>query len=312
VGDSSFVARLFRRIQPIDVALLRDRRSSFDRPPFDAALGYQLGLGGLEDFRFRNGIPATAAGENNAVTAGGGLLLPLGLSARANYRDQRSVAWSRRLGQAEQGQVTTRSREWPSLSLSWSLNTSGVLGGVVSFINANGRLSETRTESRQGGLAEGEGSLTESRARAVAPSVTITWIGGIVTGFQLSRGTTDQITSGNLTRRDQEEVGGSANFSFRPPSALVRLPNDIRSTLSYSRSVTDVCLILAGTTECSPVANSRRTALAIRMDTGFSSQVRGGLSFSYVVTEQRHTSSELAQVIFTFFTEIFFATGQPR
>ena len=312
VGDSSIVTRLFRRIQPLDVAILRDRRSSFDRAPFDAPLGYQLGLGTLEDFRFRNGVPATAAAENNAVTAGGGLLLPLGLSARANYRDQRSITWTRRQGQAEQGQVSQRSREWPSLSLSWSLNTSEVLGGVVSIINANGRLSDTRTESRSGGLAGGEESVTESRAHAVAPSVTITWIGGIVTAFQLSRSTTDQITSGNLTRRDQEEVGGSANFQFRLPSALVRLPNDIRSTLSYNRSVTDVCLIRAGTTECSPVANTRRSALDIRMDTGFSSQVRGGLSFSYVVTEQRHTSSELAQVIFTIFTEIFFATGQPR
>lgn len=312
LGDSSLVTRLFRRIQPMDVAFLRDRRSSFDRPPFDAPLGYQLGLGTLEDFRFRNGIPATAAGENNAVTAGGGLLLPLGLSARANYRDQRSITWTRRLGQAEQGQVTQRSREWPSLSLSWSLNTSRVLGGVVSIINANGRFSETRTESRQGGLAEGQESLTETRAHAVAPSVTITWIGGVVTAFQLNRSTTDQITAGNLTRRDQEEVGGSANFAFRPPRSLVHLSNDIRSTLSYSRSVTDVCLIRAGTTECSPVSNSRRTTLDIRMDTGFSSQVRGGLSFSYIVTEQRHTSSELAHVIFTFFAEVFFATGQPR
>jgi hypothetical protein len=60
------------------------------------------------------------------------------------------------------------------------------------------------------------------------------------------------------------------------------------------------------------VANTRRSALDIRMDTGFSSQLRGGLSFNYVVTEQRHLSSELAQMIFTVFAEIFFVSGQIR
>jgi hypothetical protein len=257
-------------------------------------------------------VPATAAAENRSVIAGGGLALPLGLTVRANYNDQRGVTWSRRLGTAEQAQVTQRNREWPSLGASWSLNLSKVLGGVVSIINANGRLVRTRTETRQAGLVPGEESVTETRGRALAPSVTITWIGGVVTAFQLSRSTSEQFTSGNVTRREQADAGGNVSFDFRPPRSLVRLPNEIRTTLSYNRSGTDICLIRAGATECTPVANSRRSALDIRMDTGFSSQVRGGLSFSYVVTEQRHTSQELAQVIFTVFAEIFFVTGQIR
>lgn len=311
-GDSSFLTRGFRRILPVDVALLRDRRSSFDRPPFDAPLSYQLGLGSLQDFRFRNGVAATGAGETNSLTAGGGLLLPLGLSARANYRDQRAVTWSRRLGTAEQAQVTQHTREWPALTLSWSLNTGRITGGVVSIINANGRLSETVTESRQIGAGEGGESGTETRQRALAPSLTVSWAGGVVTTFQLGRSKSDQSTSGNLTKRDQQDLGGTASFAFRPPRSLVRLPNDIRTTLSYNRSSTNICVVLAAATECTPVANSRRRAIDLRMDTGFSGQVRGGLSFSHVVTEQRHTSSELAQVIFTVFAEIFFVSGQVR
>jgi hypothetical protein len=192
------------------------------------------------------------------------------------------------------------------------MNLRNVLGGVVSIVNANGRLARTLSVSRHAGLAEGEESVSETRGRTVAPNVTVTWIGGLVTTFQLSKNTSEQFTSGNLTRRDQQDVGGNASFDFRPPSSIVRLPNDIRTTLSYNRSSTDICLVRAGAVECTPVANSRRSALDIRMDTGFSSQVRGGLSFSYVVTEQRHTSQELAQVIFTFFAEIFFVTGQLR
>ncbi|HET7039874.1 MAG TPA: hypothetical protein VFH97_08290, partial [Gemmatimonadales bacterium] len=145
-----------------------------------------------------------------------------------------------------------------------------------------------------------------------APSLTVTWVGGIVTTVQLGNITSEQVTSGNVTRREQRDVGATANFAFRPPRSLVRLPNDIRSTLSYNRSSTDICLVRAETVECAPVSNTRRSALDIRMDTGFSSQLRAGLSFNYVVTEQRHLSSELAQVIFTVFAEIFFVSGQIR
>jgi hypothetical protein len=186
------------------------------------------------------------------------------------------------------------------------------LGGVVSLINANGRLTETLTQSRAGGQGPVGGSFTETRTRTTAPSVTVTWGGGIITTLQLGNTNSEQITSGNLTRRSQRDVGATANFSFRPPRSLVRLPNVIRSTLSFNRSSTDICLIQAETVECAPVANTRRSALDIRMDTGFSSQLRGGLSFNYVVTEQRHLSSELAQMIFTVFAEIFFVSGQIR
>jgi hypothetical protein len=311
-GDSSFVTRLFRRILPIDVSWQRDRRSSFDRPPFDASLGFQLGLGSLEDFRFRNGLAATSAAETRALTAAGGLLMPFGMAIRSSYRDQRTNTWSRRLGSNEQAEVAQRSREWPSLNLSWSLNVGRALGGVVSLINANGRLTETLTQSRAGGQGPVGGSFTETRTRTTAPSVTVTWGGGIITTLQLGNTNSEQITSGNLTRRSQRDVGATANFSFRPPRSLVRLPNVIRSTLSFNRSSTDICLIQAETVECAPVANTRRSALDIRMDTGFSSQLRGGLSFNYVVTEQRHLSSELAQMIFTVFAEIFFVSGQIR
>jgi hypothetical protein len=312
IGDSSVVTRLMRRIQPLSVTVGRDRRSTFDRPPFDAPFGYQLGLGSLDDFRFRNGLAATAAGETKSLVAGGALSLPLGLVFRANYNDQRSQTFSRRLGTNEQAQVNQRNREWPSLGASWSINMRGVLGGVVTLINANGRLARTLAESRHTGLTEGEESVSETRGHSIQPSMTVTWIGGLVTTFTINRNTSEQLTSGNLTQRVQQDVGGVASFDFRPPSSIVRLPNDIRTTLSYNRSSTDICLVRAGSGECTPVANSRRTALDIRMDTGFSSQLRGGLSFSYVVTEQRHTSQELAQVIFTFFAEIFFVTGQLR
>jgi hypothetical protein len=311
VGDSNFVGRLFGRLQPVDVAVQRDRRSSFDRPIVDAPFRYQLALGGLDDFRSLNGVPATAAGEIQSLTAASGVFLPLGLTARANYRDARGFTWSRRFGSAEQGLVSTRTREWPTLSASWTLNTRRVLR-VVSGINANARFSETRNESEQSGVAGGEGSRSETRARAVSPNLTVTWAGGIVTNLQYNRSTSEQVTSGNVTQRLQRDLGGTASFAFRPPRSLVRIPNDIRTTIAYNRAATETCLLRVGSEECTSVSNSIRSALDVRMDTGFSSQIRGGLSLSHVVTTQEHTSSEVAQTVFTISVEILFLSGQLR
>jgi len=60
------------------------------------------------------------------------------------------------------------------------------------------------------------------------------------------------------------------------------------------------------------VSDSYRSAIDARLDTGFSSQLRGGASFSYVVTAQRHLSREFAQTVFSVFAEIFFVSGQLR
>ncbi len=311
-GDSSFVSRLFRRIQPIDAQLTRDFRSGFDRPTFDASLGYQLGLGGLGAFRAQRGVPATSAGDGRGRTVAGGLQLPLGLNVRLSYRDQQNTSWALRSWEAEQVRFDQRSREWPSGSLSWTYSPRWALRRVISILSANARLTRSFSLTEQPGLAGDEPSRTQNTARAVAPSVSITWIGGITTSMQYSHATSDALNSGNTTRRDQEDWSGAMNFGFRLPRSLIRLRNDIRTTLSVNSSVVTTCLLRGGTTECSPVSDSRRRAVDLRLDTGFSPQVRGGASFSYVLTEQRQTSARYSQLTVTVFAEVFFLSGQIR
>ena len=311
-GDSSVVGRLFQRIQPIDAQLTRDFRSGFDRPTFDASLAYQLGLGGLDAFRAQRGVPATSAGNGQGRTVAGGLQLPLGLNVRLSYRDQQNTSWTLRSFEAEQVRFDQRTREWPSGSLSWTYSPRWALRRVISILSANARLTRSFSLTEQPGLAGGEPSRTENTARAVAPSVSITWIGGIITSMQYSHATSDALTSGNTTRRDQEDWSGAMNFGFRLPRSLIRLRNDIRTTLSVNSSVVTTCLLPGGATECSPVSDSRRRAVDLRLDTGFSPQVRGGASFSYVLTEQRQTSARYSQLTVTVFAEIFFLSGQIR
>jgi hypothetical protein len=312
LGDSTPFAKIFRGIQPFDVSYLRELRSAFDRVPFDASFKYQFAYGKLGSFRSQNGVPSTSAGDLTTLNAGGSVQFPLGLVLRLNYRDQEGYTWSARSGQDEQGEVVSRSREWPSGSLSWTWSPRSRLRNILSIVNASARYVENRTENVQTGLTAGGGSTAVTTGTTLSPSLSLTWGRGIVTSLQHGRSQSDQLTSGNTSAREQADWNASVNFGFKPPRSLVRMTNDIRTTLTYVTSSTTVCLLQAGADTCTPVSDSYRSAYDLRMDTGFSSQVRGGASFSYVLTGQRHLSREYSQTVFSVFAEIFFISGQVR
>jgi hypothetical protein len=100
------------------------------------------------------------------------------------------------------------------------------------------------------------------------------------------------------------------NFRFRPPPSVVRLENEIQTTVNYGAAETVICLLRADTSECTEVSQHRRRSLDLRMETGFSLTVRGGLSLNYTRDEARHLSSRTRRVSLTVFADIFFDTGQ--
>jgi hypothetical protein len=153
---------------------------------------------------------------------------------------------------------------------------------------------------------------SESRVKLFTPSLTIGWRGGVSVGAQYAQTLTDLTTAGSTTRNDQEDWGGNLSFSFRAPRSLVRLQGPVRAQLSATSSDTRVCLIQAGTTDCTAVADSRRRQLDARLDTGLSQTVVGGASFSYILTDQQHLSSRITQYVVTIFAEINFVTGRPQ
>jgi hypothetical protein len=303
-----------RALLPADVSLTRERRSTFDRLAAPPDLRYQLGLGEIGEFRQRDGVLATTAMETRTLTGSAGARLPTGLTVRGTYRDTDGTTWVlQRDGHAPLAQHT---REWPSGSLAWSVRPGGMLGRAVAGFNAQAQYRVSETTVRQGvaeaipAAAAAPPALTQSRVRVFTPSLTINWAAGITTGAQYGESRTDLMAAGNTTRNDRVDWGGNLSFPFRAPRSLVRLPNPIRTVLSGTASDTRACLIRAGASECASVADSRRRQLDARMDTGVSSTVVGGLSFSYILTDQRHLSSRFTQYVFTVFAEINFVTGR--
>jgi hypothetical protein len=308
-GDSSVVAKVLRGILPADGSFSRELRSSFDRAPFLPTLGYQLGLGGLDEFRQQAGLPATAAIRTETRTLAGGFELPPGIRIRWNYQDLETATWIRRAGsQVEIRQVAT---EWPSGSVSWLYSPRWALNRVVSSISSQARYRKAISTNLQSG---GEGGVAgETRSVSFNPTVTLSWVGGVITAGQYGRSLTEVVTSGNITRSDRTEWGGTLALAFRVPRSLVRLPNPVRTSVTVSISDLLVCLVRAtGPGDCLPISDSRRHQADLKLDTGFSPSVSGGASFGYVLTEQRHFATRLSQFIFTVFADINFQAGQVR
>ena len=321
-GDMSFLARAARGIFPADISFQKDRRSNFDRIPFSADLRYRLGIGAIEEFREQEGELATSAVESDAWTVSGGSQLPFGFGARVNFRRTVSSTWARRGG--AQTEIRQRSREWPSGILSWVYTPPAPVRSVISSVTAQTRYRRTEASSFQPGVlgvpgqgaqpdeSSATGVFTESNSTSVTPTVTLTWVAGVVTTGRVTRLQSEVLTSGNITVSDETRWGGTTSFSFRAPRYLIRLPNEVRTSLSVTSTNASVCLQRTGSLGCSSVSESRRRQIDIRLDTGFPPSIRGGASFSYLLREELHTSSKVSQMVFTVFMDINFLASQVR
>lgn len=310
-GDSATITQIFRRITPVDLSQTNDWRSTFNRVPFDPTFHYQLALGGIDAFRSQLGTAATSAALGVTRSVAGGATLPLGFTIRATYRDQDFSTWALRGTTGSQGLLTQHSTEWPSGNVSWTYSMPGAFGHVLSSVSASAGLRTTVASTTQPALQPGgEGSSTSLTTKTVQPGFTLTWFRGVVTDFQYSRSRADQLAGGNATTSNRVDWNGDLAFGFRPPRSIVRLTNDIRTTVSLSSSITEVCLLTVGAGACSPVSDSHRRALDVKMETGFSSSVRGGASFSYVQQEQQYLSQKTSQIVFTVFAELNFLSGR--
>ncbi len=311
LGRGGALGWVLRAFLPADLTWTRERRSAFDRLAEAPSLSYQLAFGSLDDFRGQGGTLATTALETETLTASGGARLGTGVTLRGGYRDTDGTTWVRQ-GEA-QIPLAQHTREWPSATLSLNLRPGGA---VVKSLSAQTQYRLSQTTIRQGlpdsGIAATAWVASDSRLRLFQPSLSVSWAGGVTTGAQYGWSRTDLTTAGNINRNDRVDWGANLGFSFRSPAPLARLPNPIRTTMSASGSDSRACLIVAGGAECVPVADSRRRQLDVRMDTGVSPTVVGGLSFSYILTDQRHLSSRFSQYVFTVFAEINFLSGRTQ
>ncbi len=315
-GDSSKLLPWLDRFSPLDASFHTDLRSQFSRPGFDPGLRYQLGLGGTGAFRSQNGVPATAAGQNNQARFATTLRLPLGLSVSGSFSRRTQYTWIRRGG----GQAETRQSQttWPDLTGRWVFSPGRkFLGGLISSVNASGsaRVSTAETVQPPFAFEIGQTVATTNEVRSAQEtrswplSLAVTWLRRFNTSVTYTSTSGTDERAGNSTQTSHRDATGDLSFSFRPPKEYLPLPSDIRTSLRYSYSADNACLALAGLAGCIPVSESTRRQYNFSMDTDMPPNVSAGLSIAYILTEDKHVDRKFSQLVITAAVTVNFQAG---
>ena len=289
-GDSSGIGRALRRLRPLDISDRLTRNATFDLAAFDPSLGFQLALGGLNRFLRAQGDSAIGAAEVRNTTFQSGAELPFGLSFQLAYSRLRTNRFQRGGGSF----LTSEShqREWPRGNVRFLRPIRGfpvsLVGLGATFRSTNG---STLTPSSGGVTA-----VSRQRRSSLTPDLQLTFSNGIVVSGSWSMLNQRDLSGGNTTRVEQDDITAGVNHAIALPRSLSRARRIIRSQLTGILSKSTSCLQLRSQTECGVVSDNRRRELRATLDTDLSRIISGGLQFSYALTEAKHINRAFSQM----------------
>ena len=178
-------------------------------------------------------------------------------------------------------------------------------------MNAQLAYRTARTLAEQLGFSDvAGGAVTETTERTVRPLLALTWRPGISTSVDASTSTSDRLSSGNVFHTERDQQSGSLGFAFKPPAAILKLKNDVRTTARYSHAENTVCLRLAGQTTCVPYVDSRQTQMQLSLDTDLPPTLSAGFQMAYLVNEERQANRKTSQLVITAFVELHTSVGR--
>ena len=121
-------------------------------------------------------------------------------SSYALYERVTGVSWL--LHTNDQVPIRQFSREWPSGVMSWTFSPrGGLLRQLVTSLSAQVAYRRRLTASEQPTFSgTGQGTSVSTLDRMLAPTVSLTWVHGVLTGFDQSVTHTEQISAGNAFR----------------------------------------------------------------------------------------------------------------
>ena len=232
--------------------------SRFNRDPVNPGLGYQLGLGGPDDFRLMNGDTAATLTDRSAWTMGSGVTLPGGLGVVASYSRTDAATLDTRSDR------TTTQRVWPNVRAQLPPLSLPAVTGVRTISLASG-LARTERETVFGG----RGLQRRFDEDVQVPfDVSISWRGTLVTSYQgLFREGRGTDPTGD-TERDQRTHRFAVSSRFVPPFGLAtRLDRPVDFTLRATYTAERDCRTTAAKDECVPFLDLIQRSVNLSLDT---------------------------------------------
>jgi motility/secretion related protein SprA len=289
-GDSSLLGKALARVRPIDASTRLTRTSTYDLNAFDPDLSYMLGLGGLDAFLVQAGDTARGVSELRVATIATGADLPYGVTFTLSHAMTRTT----RLQRVGDGFVTTETNqtEWPVGNVRWSRT---FRGGPFTLL-ALGTAFRRREGSSVQGNSDGLPALTSITSSSISPDLQL----GLRNGVNMTLGLTslnqDNLSNGNETVLDQNDLTGALNYSFRLPRSVSKGRKPVRSSLTFLQTAARTCLHQGGVGDCVVISDVTRREFRGGLDTDLMQTLSGGLQVGYSVNDAKHLSRKTSQI----------------
>jgi hypothetical protein len=276
-----------------------------------ASLAYQLGLGGINNFRELGGQLATSVGLVTQFSISHSLNLPLGASLANRYQRINTRNWTRRI---EHGQdiVDGTQTVFPDVSLRWTAQPVG-LKSIISSIGANARMLETRqlngTQPLFGEPGDDRGQL---RVRTYPMSGSI-----VFAGARPLSGTAGY----SFSKRLDAKPGLSSNGNNSDFSVDISKPwglpadweprSDLRTRISYQKSQgQNFVFNPLSLTRKSRLSDNGRRAFSASADTDVAENLSSSFVVSRVESFDRNLNRRFTQTVLSAVMRLQFYAGE--
>ncbi|MGQ0766502.1 MAG: T9SS outer membrane translocon Sov/SprA [Gemmatimonadota bacterium] len=308
----SWLERLVRPFQPIELSIARNQLTSYDGVPVTPGIGYQFGLGTVEGFRSLGDFAASNAGRSTEIVAAQSVLLPGGVSIGTRVQRTVSSHWNRRQFNALTS-IGGEQSVLPDLSLRWS-GRPWIVSGLFQSIAITARalrarqrwVSASSVENRDDEVRE-----SEQRSLPVSASV-VTALGGIsISGSYALRRWTDSLP-GSVSKASGSEVSADVSRSFPLPASW-RTEGPLRARVSFQETgaesfVSNEAVFGAR----SRLTDNGRRSLSLNLDTEVSETMTLSLQGSRVLAFDRNFNRRIVQNLITAVFQMQFFSGATR
>lgn len=273
-GESPGIAQLrtiISALRPVTVTYRDGITSRFDRDPIDPAYDFQLGIGGLDDFRFVGADTASTLTDRDSWRLSSGATLPGGAGVQVGYTRTDAETLDTRSDRR------TVLRSWPDVRATLpTLRLPSFTG--IQTINLTSGIVRTERETTFGGRALQRRFDSDTQ---VPIDVSIQWLRTLVTTYRGAfRNGTGADPTGD-TEREMKSHRVSVSSQLLPPGAIARrLDRPIRlSFIGAYRSELN-CRIPVGGAECVAFVDVVTRTASLALDTSVGG-FEFGLQLSY-------------------------------
>jgi hypothetical protein len=297
----------------VDIQWRRDLRSAYDAVGFDPSFGYQLALGGDDDFRKSQGVLATSAGVSHNFVLSHSLFLPLGFVVTDRYSRVHSTSWSRVVD--VQTVLDAEQETFPDVSLRWNYSAPQSLRDLFTSIGAQVGARITKAKSFQpiaGGATDifGEGIRVEQELKQYPLSGSVSWsiLGGFSTNAGWTRADRRELRSGGLIVGSQNDLTADVAKAFPLPRSWKLQSNLLRTRVGYQSSHTQSFFVQEDTRR--RVTDNGRWAVSLNADSDVSETLSLSLLLMRVLSYDNAYDRRFSQTVFSVVFHLNYGVGE--